>query len=126
MPVLFPRLGRFSLLVILILSGGCQAAPMPPTAAPAATTAAQPSPAPSATLSATATARPTATPAPSATPTAAPTATPTAMPAPTVTPQSVGPGGLPFPLKTAALQFGVAAHLFYTSRALPLKRANEA
>jgi GH35 family endo-1,4-beta-xylanase len=75
---------------------------------------------------ATVAARPTATPAPTALPSATPTASPTATPPPTATPQPTGPGGLPFPLQTAALQFGVAAHLFYTSRALPLKRANEA
>src|SRR5919107_315454 len=76
----FQRSGRFALLVILLLSNACQAAPVQPTAPPA----------------------------------------------PSATPQPVGPGGLPFPLKTAALQFGVASHLFYTSRALPLKRATEA
>jgi len=123
MPFPIQRVSCFALLVILVLSGGCQAAPAPRTAPPAATVAAQqPSAAPLATAPATATARPTAT----AEPTATPTATPTTTPAPTATPQPVGPGGLPFPLKTAALQFGVAAHLFYTSRALPLKRANEA
>jgi len=123
MPFPIQRVSCFALLVILVLSGGCQAAPAPRTAPPAATVAAQqPSAAPLATAPATATARPTAT----AEPTAPPTATPTTTPAPTATPQPVGPGGLPFPLKTAALQFGVAAHLFYTSRALPLKRANEA
>jgi polysaccharide biosynthesis protein PslG len=115
------------LLLVILLSSGCQAAPAQPSAQPAATPVAQqPSAAPAAMLTATATASPTATPAPSTLPTATPTALPTATPAPTATPQPLGPGGLPFPLQTAALQFGVAAHLFYTSRALPLKRATEA
>jgi hypothetical protein len=81
---------------------------------------------PSATLAATATARPTATLAPTATPAPSATPAPTATLAPTATPQPTGPGGLPFPLKTDTLQFGVAEHLFYTSRALPLKRTGEA
>jgi hypothetical protein len=57
-----------------------------------------------------------------------PTATslPTTTPSPTVTPAPLGPGGLPYPLKTATLQFGVAAHLFYVNRALPLRRTQEA
>ncbi len=118
------RVCCFTLLVIVLLSSACQAAPVLPTAPSAATSVAQqPSAVP---VTATATAIPTAIPAPTALPTATPTAIPTATPAPTATPQPVGPGGLPFPLKTAALQFGVASHLFYTSRALPLKRANEA
>ena len=38
----------------------------------------------------------------------------------------LGPGGLPYPLKTEALEFGVAAHLFYQRKSLPLRRAGEA
>jgi hypothetical protein len=33
---------------------------------------------------------------------------------------------LPYPLKPTTLQFGVAAHLFYINRALPLRRTKEA
>jgi polysaccharide biosynthesis protein PslG len=71
---------------------------------------------------------PTATPEPPPTATIAPTDTPTPAPTiePTATPQPLGPGGLPYPLKTEALEYGVAAHLFYTSRTLPLRRASEA
>jgi hypothetical protein len=47
------------------------------------------------------------------------------MPTSTPTPR-LGPGGLPYPLTTSELQFGVAAHLFYTNRSLPLLRAQEA
>jgi hypothetical protein len=62
---------------------------------------------------------------PTATPTPEPTATPT--PEPTVTPPpQLGPGGLPYPLKTSALEQGIAAHLFYINPTLPLRRANEA
>ncbi|MDZ4722240.1 MAG: hypothetical protein SH847_27575 [Roseiflexaceae bacterium] len=122
------RIRYFALLVLLALSSACQAAPAQPTALPAATILVQqPSAVPTAML--TATVPPTATLAPSAMPTLVPTLTATAtstpVPTPTATPPT-GPGGLPFPLKTTALQFGVAAHLFYTSRTLPLKRANEA
>jgi hypothetical protein len=90
------------------------------TAAPIASATSAPSPTP--------TAAPSATAAQSATPTPEPTATPTPEPTvePTATPQPLGPGGLSYPLKTDALQYGVAAHLFYTSRALPLRRAGEA
>jgi hypothetical protein len=127
MPIPCPRLFCFMALLILILSSGCQAAPATPTAPPAATELAiQPTlistTLPQATPTPASTAAPTATIVPTSVPsaTAAPTARPTATPAP------LGPGGLPFPLKTSVLQVGVAAHLFYTSRALPLKRANEA
>jgi hypothetical protein len=74
--------------------------------------------------SATPTLAPSATPSPTVVPTAAPSPTPTETPTPT--PQPLGPGGLPYPLKTGALEYGVAAHLFYTSRTLPLQRASEA
>ncbi len=53
--------------------------------------------------------------------------TPTALPPPpTPTLQPSGPGGLPFPLRTGRLEFGVAAHLFYTNRAAPLIKARDA
>jgi len=121
MPLPIQRVGCFGLLIILGISSGCQAAPAQPTAQLVATAAAaQPSEAPAITATSRPTVTPTATPAPTETP--APTSTPT----PTATPQPTGPGGLPFPLKTDQLQFGVATHLFYTSRALPLKRADEA
>src|SRR5262245_20220509 len=124
-------------LALLTACSETPAAPALPATQPQATAiAAQPTfvatsaptasatPAPSPTASAV----PSATVAPSATPTPVPTATPTPEPTvePTATPQPLGPGGLPYPLKTDSLQYGVAAHLFYTSRTLPLRRAGEA
>ena len=53
-------------------------------------------------------------------------ATPTVPPAPTPTIQPTGPGGQPFPLKTQRLEFGAAAHLFYTPRYTPLVMAHDA
>jgi hypothetical protein len=50
---------------------------------------------------------------------------PTPPPPPTPTMQPVGPGGQPFPLRTSRLEFGAAAHLFYTSRWTPLRMARE-
>jgi hypothetical protein len=53
--------------------------------------------------------------------------TPTALPPPpTPTLQPSGPGGLAFPLRTGRLEFGVAAHLFYTNRDAPLIKARDA
>ncbi len=100
----------------------------PPTAILAPTQTTLP---PTATLAPTQTALPptaTLAPTPTFTPVATmmPTHTPTATPAPTATARPLGPGGLPFPLKTTKLQFGIAAHLFYTDRTLPLRRTNEA
>ncbi len=63
----------------------------------------------------------TATPSPAATATSSPTIT--ATPRPTTTPL---PTATPTPVRANPLQFGVAAHLFYTSRRLPLERAREA
>jgi GH35 family endo-1,4-beta-xylanase len=52
---------------------------------------------------------------------------PTPLPqAPTATVQPVGPGGLEFPLRSAQLEFGAAAHLFYTDRYTPLNMARDA
>lgn len=51
---------------------------------------------------------------------------PTVMPAPTPTIQPTGPGGQPFPLRTERLEFGAAAHLFYTGRYTPLRMARDA
>lgn len=52
---------------------------------------------------------------------------PTSLPqAPTPTLQPVGPGGLPHPLRTTRLEFGVHTHLFWTNRATPLRMANDA
>jgi len=52
---------------------------------------------------------------------------PTPLPAPPApTMQPVGPGGLPHPLRTGRLEFGVHAHLFWTDRATPLRLAHDA
>jgi hypothetical protein len=59
------------------------------------------------------------------TPTFLPIPTPLPQP-PTPTTQPTGPGGLAFPLKTDKLNFGVAAHLFYTDRDTPLQAARDA
>ncbi len=59
------------------------------------------------------------------TPTFLPYPTPLPQP-PTPTTQPVGPGGQPFPPKSERLEFGVAAHLFYTERDTPLAMAREA
>src|SRR5215213_9085881 len=59
------------------------------------------------------------------TPTFLPMPTPLPQP-PTPTTQPAGPGGLAFPLKTDKLDFGVAAHLFYTDRDTPLQAARDA
>ncbi|MFL5807154.1 MAG: hypothetical protein ACJ8CR_36170 [Roseiflexaceae bacterium] len=131
-----------SLTLLVALLAACDITAPVPAPTPTAPAAAIPTTA-TATVAATATATPapTAPPEPTATPTTAPspTATPTAAPTATATPTVVptpeptatpppqlGPGGLPYPLKTAALEQGVAAHLFYINRALPLRRANEA
>lgn len=57
--------------------------------------------------------------------TAQPLPSPTALPA-MVALRTTGPGDLPFPLHTSRLEFGAAAHLFYTDRYTPLNRAQEA
>jgi polysaccharide biosynthesis protein PslG len=115
------KLGCWTLLATFFLVA-CQPAPVAqvPTAMPTLIPTAPPSPTPT---SAPPTATPTALPTATATSTPAPTATP---PQPTPTPQPLGPGGLPYPLKTEALEFGVAAHLFYIGKSLPLRRADEA
>jgi polysaccharide biosynthesis protein PslG len=59
------------------------------------------------------------------TPTFLPYPTPLPQP-PTPTTQPTGPGGLAFPLKNDKLNFGVAAHLFYTDRDAPLAMARDA
>lgn len=51
---------------------------------------------------------------------------PTPAPAPTPTIKPVGPGDQPFPLRTQRLEFGAAAHLFYTPRYTPLVMARDA
>ncbi|HMP40358.1 MAG TPA: hypothetical protein PKA05_08265, partial [Roseiflexaceae bacterium] len=108
---------RPSLVVALPLIA---AAPAQPGDPPTATSRAQPA-APSASATRvppTATAQPTDTATPTASATIAPTSTPTS----TATPRS-GPGGLRYPLVMAELEYGVAAHLFYIERRLPLQRA---
>jgi polysaccharide biosynthesis protein PslG len=57
-------------------------------------------------------------------PTLAPLPTPL-PPAPTPEYQPVGPGGLPFPLRTGRLEFGAHAHLFWTNRTTPMIRARD-
>ncbi len=134
-----PPARAINLLLAVLALAACAPAPAaaPGATVPAPSVAVQPSVAPTVpppTLAPSPTAAPTASPTtpPTATPTATPepTATPTATPeptaTPTATPQPLGPGGLPYPLKTGELEFGVAAHLFYTNRALPLQRAGEA
>jgi hypothetical protein len=120
------------LLGLLVACADAPAAPTPllPTSPIAALPTAAPTPVPTMPTTARPTDAPTATPAPSATP--QPSQTPTIEPTtePTTelipTPQPTGPGGLPYPLKTDSLEYGVAAHMFYTSRVLPLRRASEA
>ncbi len=52
---------------------------------------------------------------------------PTALPQPPLaTTQPLGIGGQSFPSRTGQIQFGAAAHLFYTDRYTPLTRANDA
>ncbi|MFN8500810.1 hypothetical protein [Kouleothrix sp.] len=104
-------------LLLTICLAACSAAPAAPTPPPASPAASQPT---------ATTARPSATPAPSPSATPAPTPSATASPSPTATPPPLGPGGLPYPLATSALEFGVAAHLFYVNRSLPLRRAGQA
>lgn len=134
----------FLVLCLLAFLSGCAAPPALPTAQPeaAASTPLPPTSPPTLIPTAnrlridlpdisapppTATPLPTATPIPPTPTPIPPTLTPSATPLPpTPTPQPLGPGGLPYPLKTNALEFGVAAHLFYTNRSLPLTRANEA
>jgi hypothetical protein len=128
------------LALLLVLLTACADAPAAPaistTQLPAAAIAVQPTGAPTniptahsvpSATAATAMPAPSATP-PAPSPTEEPTPTATAVPTeePTATPQPLGPGGLPYPLKTETLEYGVAAHLFYTSRTLPLRRASEA
>lgn len=65
---------------------------------------------------------------PTFTPTPAPTeaALPTAVPVVTTQPLRPGPGGLPYPLRLAQLNFGVVGHLYYTNRYTALVRTREA
>ncbi|HET9222796.1 MAG TPA: hypothetical protein VFO07_09850 [Roseiflexaceae bacterium] len=98
------------------------AAPNPTTAAVAIVPKGMPN-LPTVTVTASPTAQPTATRPPTAT--TPPTATATPAP-PTPTTQPIGPGGLAFPLRTSRLEFGAAAHLFYTNRDTPLTLARDA
>jgi polysaccharide biosynthesis protein PslG len=120
MPHLRLHRGRLPAILLLCLLAACQATP-PESAAPASAVGTV------ATVPPTTTVPPTSTPIiPTATPSPTATSLPAATPTPTATPAPLGPGGLPYPLKTTTLQFGVAAHLFYINRALPLRRTNEA
>jgi hypothetical protein len=112
------RIVRLFLVAFLLASCAApQVSIAPPTPIPSPSASATPlpsaTPTPTATVTPTPTATATPTPTPSPTPT--PTLTPTLLPTPTPTPVRAGP-----------LQFGVAAHLFYTARRLPLQRAGEA
>jgi hypothetical protein len=51
---------------------------------------------------------------------------PTAAPLPPVPAPRDGPGGLPYPLTLAKLNFGVVGHLYYTDRYTALSKAREA
>jgi hypothetical protein len=126
-----------SLMLVVLLLAACDiSAPVPPTTpspvagAPTLTAAPAVAPTeaftPTATTTATHTPTPTATHTPTATATPTPTETPTPTATPTETPQPLGPGGLPYPLKTEQLEHGVAAHLFYINKTFPLNRAKEA
>ncbi len=121
-----PRIVAIAALcgLLLPLAAGC-AADLPATVA----LAALPTAAVAATPAAPGQVRPArmpplATP-PQPTPTFLPYPTPLPQP-PTPTTQPSGPGGLAFPLKTDRLNFGVAAHLFYTDRDTPLALARDA
>ena len=112
---------------LVLIGGAVVAASVLPQAA-----ASQPDPLPTAAVRLRATAA-TIVPRMPKLPTATASPTPTAPPAPTATPlpptpttQPLGPGGLPFPLKTDRLEFGAAAHLFYTDRDTPLAMARDA
>ncbi len=106
------RMVRLFLVAFLLASCAApQVSIAPPTPIPSPSASATPTPTATVTPTPTATATPTPTPSPTPTP----TLTPTLLPTPTPTPVRAGP-----------LQFGVAAHLFYTARRLPLQRAGEA
>ncbi len=107
----------FLVAFLLALYAALQVSIAPPTPIPLPSASA--TPLPSATPTPTATVIPaptaTATPTPTTSSTLTPTPTPTLLPASTPTPVRAGP-----------LQFGIAAHLLYTARRLPLQRASEA
>jgi hypothetical protein len=110
------RIVRLFLVAFLLASCAApQASIAPPTPIPSPSASATPLPSATSTLTATVTPAPTAT--------ATPTPTATATPTPTLTPS---PTSTPTPVRAGPLQFGVAAHLFYTARRLPLQRAGEA
>jgi hypothetical protein len=118
-----PRACAAIVLLALILPALAACSSTPPTAAAALPTAAIDAPLAKALVA------PTGLPpiANSAlpTPTFLPYPTPLPQP-PTPTTQPAGPGGLAFPLKDDKLNFGVAAHLFYTDRDTPLAMARDA
>ncbi len=106
------------LFLVAFLLASCAAPQVsiaPPTLIPSPSASATPLPSATPTLTATVTPAPTAT--------ATPTPTATATPTPTLTPS---PTSTPTPVRAGPLQFGIAAHLFYTARRLPLQRASEA
>ena len=112
------RMVRLFLVAFLLASCAApQVSIAPPTSIPSPSASATPLPSAIPTPTATVTPTPTATATP--TPTTSPTLTPT--PTPTLLPTST-----PTPVRAGPLQFGIAAHLFYTARRLPLQRASEA
>jgi len=112
------RIVRLFLVAFLLASCAApQVSIAPPTPIPSPSASATPLPSATPTPTATVTPVPTATATPTLTSSPAPTPTliPTLLPTPT-----------PAPVRAGPLQFGVAAHLFYTARRLPLQRASEA
>src|SRR3954466_15128790 len=129
MKPLSPRLAALLMLLILgaALLAGCSGDSQAAVAAPAIVTlpTALVRPAPRSAAVVAPVGIPQLANASAPTPTFLPIPTPLPQP-PTPTTQPIGPGGLAFPLKTDKLNFGVAAHLFYTDRDTPLQAAREA
>jgi hypothetical protein len=115
----------FALLVTLTACGAATVTAPPEVMAPAATL--QPTVEPTAAIvSAPAEQSPIILPTLTAVPATA-TAAPISSAAAPVLPAAYrdGPGGLPYPLQLAKLNFGVVGHLYYTDRATALAKARE-
>ncbi len=119
-PQLVVHVMLLRLLPVVALFASCNA---PVAIAPAPSPVAAPVPPPAATATPEPAVTPSPVPAPTATTTPKPTITPSLTPLPTPVPP---PTATPEPIRAGPLQFGVSAHLFYTSRRLPLQRASEA